>query len=89
MEINNLIVNPGFTNHIMELNETDTNNLLNYLFTFMNKPEFQVRFHWEDNSVAIWDNRITQHYAVCDYLPEFRHMQRITVVNDKRELAQK
>ena len=55
----------------------------------MNKPEFQVRFHWENNSVAIWDNRITQHYAVCDYLPGFRHMQRITVVNDKRELGQK
>ena len=51
----------------------------------MNKPEFQVRFHWEDDSVAIWDNRITQHYAVCDYLPELRHMQRITVINDKRD----
>ena len=51
----------------------------------MAKPEFQVRFSWENNSVAIWDNRITQHYAICDYLPNLRHMHRITVINDKRE----
>ena len=66
-----------------------SDHILQFLYQHMNKPEFQVRFHWENNSVAIWDNRITQHYAVCDYLPELRHMQRITVVNDKRELAQK
>jgi taurine dioxygenase len=59
--------------------------VLQFLYQHMNKPEFQVRFHWEDDSVAIWDNRITQHYAVCDYLPELRHMQRITVINDKRD----
>ena len=59
--------------------------MLQFLFQHISKPEFQVRFHWEDNSVAIWDNRITQHYAVFDYLSESRHMQRVTVVNDKRD----
>ena len=35
-----IYVNPGFTNHIVGMNTTDSNNLLNYLFNFMNKPEF-------------------------------------------------
>ena len=73
---------------IVNENQGPSDHILQFLYQHMNKPEFQVRFHWEDNSVAIWDNRITQHYAVCDYLPDFRHMQRITVKNDKRELAQ-
>ena len=47
--------------------------------------EFQVRFRWRNNSIAIWDNRITQHYAVCDYLPHRRHMQRVTISLDRRE----
>ena len=50
-----LYINPGFTSQIVGMNMTDSNNLLTYLFNFMNKPEFQVRFQWEDGSVAIWD----------------------------------
>jgi alpha-ketoglutarate-dependent taurine dioxygenase len=38
-----------------------------------------VRFTWEPNSIAIWDNFGTQHYAVGDYWPNDRLMQRITV----------
>ena len=81
-------VNQSFTRNIVNENQGQSDHILQFLYQHMNKPEFQVRFHWEDNSIAIWDNRITQHYAVCDYLPDFRHMQRITVKNDKRELAQ-
>jgi len=54
------------------------------LYQHINKPEFQVRFRWRYYSVAIWDNRFTQHYAVVDYLPNIRHMQRVSVLNDKR-----
>ena len=78
-------VNQSFTRNIVNENQGPSDHVLQFLYQYMNKPEFQVRFHWEDNSVAIWDNRITQHYAVCDYLPELRHMQRITVINDKRD----
>ena len=84
-----LNVNQAFTRNIVNENQGPSDQILQFLFQHINKPEFQVRFHWEDNSVAIWDNRITQHYAICDYLPELRHMQRITVINDKRELSQK
>ena len=78
-------VNQSFTRNIVNENQGPSDLVLQFLYQHMNKPEFQVRFHWEDDSVAIWDNRITQHYAVCDYLPELRHMQRITVINDKRD----
>ena len=80
-----LNVNQSFTRNILNESQGASDHILQFLFKHMAKPEFQVRFHWEKNSVAIWDNRITQHYAICDYLPNLRHMHRITVINDKRE----
>ena len=80
-----LNVNQSFTRNIVNESQGPSDHILQFLFQHITKPEFQVRFHWENNSIAIWDNRITQHYAVCDYLPNVRHMQRITVVNDKRD----
>ena len=46
-------------------------------------PEFQVRWRWKPNSVAFWDNRSTQHYAVMDYPPCHRKMERAGIVGDK------
>ena len=80
-----LNVNQSFTRNIVNESQGSSDHILQSLFKHMAKPEFQVRFSWENNSVAIWDNRITQHYAICDYLPNLRHMHRITVINDKRE----
>jgi taurine dioxygenase len=56
--------------------------LLSYLVTQAMIPEFQVRFRWKRNSVAIWDNRSTQHYAVMDYPPCHRKMERAGIVGD-------
>jgi taurine dioxygenase len=50
--------------------------LLNYLVSQAFIPEYQVRFRWRTNSVAFWDNRSTQHYAVMDYPPCHRKMER-------------
>ncbi|MEB7739627.1 TauD/TfdA family dioxygenase [Escherichia coli] len=47
------------------------------------KPEFQVRWRWQPNDIAIWDNRVTQHYANADYLPQRRIMHRATILGDK------
>ena len=80
-----LNINQSFTRNIVNESQGPSDHILQFLFQHITKPEFQVRFHWENNSIAIWDNRITQHYAVCDYLPHSRHMQRVTVVNDKRD----
>lgn len=46
-------------------------------------PEYQVRWRWTPNSVAIWDNRCTQHYAVQDYWPAVRKMERAGIIGDK------
>ncbi len=57
--------------------------LLNYLISQAYVPEFQVRWRWQKNSVAIWDNRSTQHYAVMDYPPCHRKMERAGIIGDK------
>ena len=54
--------------------------LLNYLIRQAAVPEFQVRWRWTKNSFAIWDNRCTQHYAVQDYWPAVRKMERAGIV---------
>jgi taurine dioxygenase len=56
--------------------------MLNYLISQAAIPEFQVRFRWKKNSVAFWDNRSTQHYAVMDYPPCHRKMDRAGIVGD-------
>ena len=50
--------------------------LLQYLISQAQIPEYQVRFRWKPNSMAFWDNRSTQHYAVMDYPPCHRKMER-------------
>ena len=46
-------------------------------------PEYQVRFRWRTNSVAIWDNRCTQHYAVNDFWPAVRKLERAGIIGDR------
>ena len=57
--------------------------LLTLLQSQASVPEYQVRFRWRPNSVAIWDNRSTQHYAVHDYWPQPRKMERAGIVGDR------
>jgi taurine dioxygenase len=57
--------------------------LLSYLIGRAAIPEYQVRWRWKPNSVAIWDNRCTQHYAVQDYWPAVRKMERAGIIGDK------
>jgi taurine dioxygenase len=58
-------------------------DLLRYLISQAFVPEYQVRWRWRPNSVAIWDNRSTQHYAVMDYAPCHRKMERAGIVGDR------
>ncbi|HEY5710512.1 MAG TPA: TauD/TfdA family dioxygenase [Allosphingosinicella sp.] len=57
--------------------------LLSYLIGRAAIPEYQVRWRWTPNSMAIWDNRSTQHYAVMDYAPTVRRMERAGIVGDR------
>jgi taurine dioxygenase len=78
-----LFVNEGFTTHINELKPRESDNLLRFLYTHIAQPEFTVRWRWAVDDIAFWDNRVTQHYAIADYLPERRTMHRATVIGDK------
>ena len=78
-----LFVNYGFTERIKGLRRNESDALLQMLFVHIQKPEFQVRWTWKPNAIAFWDNRITQHYAVDDYLPHRRVMHRGTILGDK------
>ncbi|CAK9885933.1 MAG: Alpha-ketoglutarate-dependent taurine dioxygenase [Candidatus Erwinia impunctatus] len=78
-----LFVNEGFTTRIIGLPVKESETLLNFLFNHINRPEFQVRWRWQPDDLAIWDSRVTQHYANADYLPARRVMHRATVLGDK------
>jgi taurine dioxygenase len=60
-----------------------SSELLRYLTSQASIPEYQVRWRWKPNSIAIWDNRSTQHYAVMDYPACHRKMERATIIGEK------
>jgi taurine dioxygenase len=87
-----LFVN-GFTTHFTNFHTPQnvrvgqdytqgTSQLLQYLISQAAIPEYQVRFRWKPDSVAFWDNRSTQHYAVMDYPPCHRKMERAGIIGD-------
>ena len=77
-----LYVNPTFTNSICGMAGADSARLLARLYAKMySTPEHTCRFPWQDGSVAMWDNRSCQHYAVADFWPHERLMERVTLVD--------
>lgn len=78
-----LYVNSIFTQRIRGVPRKESQTILNYLYDHIATPEFTCRFHWERNSVAFWDNRCTQHYAIADYGGAHRLMHRVTINGDK------
>ncbi len=78
-----LYVNEGFTRGIVELSRRESRACLDFLFDHVQDVNFQCRFQWEANSVAMWDNRCTQHMAVWDYHPETRSGIRVTIKGDR------
>lgn len=59
-----------------------SSDLLQYLISQAAIPEYQVRWRWQPNDIAMWDNRSTQHYAVMDYPPCHRKMERAGIVGE-------
>jgi taurine dioxygenase len=87
-----LFVN-GFTTHFTNFHTAENvrvgqdyapgaAQLLQYLISQAQIPEYQVRWRWQPNSIAFWDNRATQHYAVMDYPPCHRKMERAGIKGD-------
>jgi taurine dioxygenase len=74
--------NAQFTVKIKGLKDDESQMILNYLYARAAIPEFQLRVKWQPNTVVMWDNRSTQHYAPHDYYPQRRTMNRVTVCGE-------
>lgn len=78
-----LFVNEQFTLAIKGMREDESRALLDFLYQQPKIPEYQVRLHWQQNTMVFWDNRPTQHYAANDYYPQRRTMHRITIRGER------
>ncbi len=89
-----LYVNEAFVTHLANYNQVaevrmgfdfrlGEMDLLQYLYRQAATPEYQVRLRWRPNTIAFWDNRSTQHYAIQDYFPAVRRMMRATIIGDR------
>jgi taurine dioxygenase len=78
-----LYVNNNFTTRIEGLAQEESDVLLPYLLAHVQRPDFQVRLRWAPGTVALWDNRCTQHYAVPDYSGHRRVMHRVTIEGER------
>jgi taurine dioxygenase len=78
-----IFVNPVFTHSIKDVPEAEGKAILDFLYEHCGRPHWQVRFRWQPDSVAFWDNRCVQHIAMWDYFPQVRSGYRVTVKGDK------
>jgi taurine dioxygenase len=78
-----IYVNAAFTVCIKDMGDEESTKLLRLLYQQANVPEYQCRLRWRVDTLAFWDNRSTQHYAVSDYWPSVRVMERVTVAGDR------
>ncbi|KAJ3028405.1 hypothetical protein HDV00_010398 [Rhizophlyctis rosea] len=79
-----IFVNPIFTRSIVGLSKHESDSLLQLLYDQIAfSQDLQVRFKWQKNSVAVWDNRISIHNAIFDYVPALRHGARVTPQAEK------
>jgi taurine dioxygenase len=79
-----LFVNEHFTRRIAELSHEESDALLRFLVRWVTSPRFTVRYHWTPGTIAMWDNRCTQHHVLNDFDGE-RVIQRVTVMGDRPE----
>ena len=81
-----LFVNEHFTRRIVELSDAESALLLGHLTRWIQQPRFTVRYRWRAGTVAMWDNRCTQHHVLNDFAGE-RVIQRVTVMGDDPQPA--
>ena len=74
-----LYVNCAHTSHFVGMTRDESAPILDFLFHHLSRPEFTCRFAWRDGSLALWDNRCSQHYALNDYHGHRRLMLRVTI----------
>ena len=83
-----LYVNSMYTKKILDIDEDESDQILNHIFKHQERLDFTCRFKWTENAVAIWDNRSTQHQGLTDFFPGRglgfeRIMDRVAIEGDK------
>jgi taurine dioxygenase len=73
----------GHVHWLEDMTEEESQPLIQYLYKHATQPAFTCRFRWEQGSLAFWDNRCTQHFAINDYPAETRIMNRVTIRGDR------
>ncbi len=81
-----LFVNEHFTRRIVEMSHAESEALLRFLTAWATSDRFTVRYRWSEGTIAMWDNRCTQHHVLDDFEGE-RIIQRVTVMGDRPEAA--
>ncbi|MBD3760905.1 MAG: TauD/TfdA family dioxygenase [Rhizorhabdus sp.] len=79
-----LYVNRAFTSHINDIPPEEGAALLRFLCDHSERPEWSMRFRWEEDTVAFWDNRCVQHLAIWDYFPQRRLGYRVQIAGDRK-----
>ena len=74
-----IYVNVAFTKRINEVSEEESEAVLRFLYAHCSRPEWSFRFRWQPHSIAFWDNRCAQHFAVSDYWPQVRSGFRVQI----------
>lgn len=77
-----LFVNSNYSERILGMSERESETLLQMLFEHVNTPEFHVRLRWQIGTIAVWEERVTQHRGVADFKGT-RKMRRLTFIGDQ------
>lgn len=78
-----IFVNTNFTQRIVGVRPEESDEILTLLYRHVQRPEFQMRLKWREDTVAFWDNRSCQHYAASDYHPQRRVMDRVSIAGTR------
>ena len=78
-----IYVNRTFTTGIDGMSQYESSSILEFLFNHCEHVNFQIRYRWNKNDMAFWDNRCTMHRAIWDYWPNERKGRRVTIKGDK------
>lgn len=79
-----IYVNEMVTSRIVGLEPDESETILQFLIAHLKKQQFQCRLHWTDGTVAVWDNRATQHMVIPDFQPSYRLNHRVAIKDDQR-----
>ena len=78
-----IYVNGLFTTRIKDLGKLESDQILSFLYKHVVTAEYTVRLQWQPGTIALWDNRSTQHKPVNDFFPQHRKMHRVTITGDR------